>query len=114
MTTDVRVLERNQWDQWYGKLERAFGVAREAEEERSLWRDLTEIERSLAAWDGEEIVGTTGAFSLRLSVPGDALVPEAGVTMVSVASTHRRRGVLTSMMRRQLDDIRKRGMSRWR
>lgn len=109
MAAEVRVLERDQWDQWYGKLDRAFGVAQEAEGERSLWRDLTEVERSLAAWDGDEIVGTAGAFSFRLSVPGGALVPAAAVTMVSVASTHRRRGVLTSMMRRQLDDIREKG-----
>jgi predicted acetyltransferase len=54
-------------------------------------------------------VGTAGAFSFRLSVPGGALVPAAGVTMVSVAATHRRRGVLTRMMRRQLDDVRERG-----
>jgi predicted acetyltransferase len=51
-------------------------------------------------------VGTAGAFVFRLTVPGGASVPTAGVTMVSVAATHRRRGVLTAMMRRQLDDIR--------
>jgi predicted acetyltransferase len=32
-----------------------------------------------------------------------------GVTRVSVVSTHRRRGLLTAMMRRQLDDMRERG-----
>ena len=67
---------------------------------------LTEYERSIGAWDGDECVGTAGAFTFRLSVPGGASVPAAGVTMVSVAATHRRRGVLTSMMRRQLDDVR--------
>jgi predicted acetyltransferase len=51
-------------------------------------------------------VGTASAFSFRVTVPGGASVPAAGITMVSVAATHRRRGVLTSMMRRQLDDIR--------
>lgn len=50
--------------------------------------------------------GFRGAFSFRLTVPGGASVPTAGVTMVSVAATHRRRGLLTAMMRRQLDDIR--------
>jgi predicted acetyltransferase len=51
-------------------------------------------------------VGTAGAFGFRVTVPGGASVPAAGVTMVGVAGTHRRRGVLTSMMRRQLDDVR--------
>lgn len=106
MTTELRVLRRDEWDQWYGRLELAFGGVAEAREERELWETLTEIERSIGAWDGDECVGTAGAFSFRVSVPGGALVPAAGVTMVSVAATHRRRGVLRSMMRRQLDDVR--------
>ena len=38
-----------------------------------------------------------------MTVPG-ATVPTAGVTVVGVLPTHRRRGILTAMMRRQLDD----------
>ncbi|PSM43529.1 GNAT family N-acetyltransferase [Streptomyces dioscori] len=106
MTTDLRALTPADWDAWYGKLELAFGGVAESAEERALWSDLTEHDRSLGVWDGDECVGTAGAFTFRLTVPGGASVPTAGVTMVSVASTHRRRGVLTSMMRRQLDDVR--------
>ncbi|MFF7195929.1 GNAT family N-acetyltransferase [Streptomyces sp. NPDC008079] len=106
MTTELRVLERDDWEEFYGRLERAFGGPAEPPEERGLWRELTELERSLAVWDGGEIVGTAGAFSFRVTVPGGASLPAAGVTMVSVQPTHRRRGVLTSMMRRQLDDVR--------
>jgi len=71
-------------------------------------RKVMELERSLAVFDGEQIVGTAGVFSYRMSVPGGEL-PTAGVTMVSVRPTHRRRGILTEMMRRQLDDVRDRG-----
>ncbi|MGR6970398.1 GNAT family N-acetyltransferase [Streptomyces cynarae] len=106
MTTDVRVLRQDEWDTWYDNLVRAFGGADQAPEERALDRELTEFDRSLGVWDGTTCVGTAGAFSFRLTVPGGASVPTAGVTMVSVAATHRRRGVLTSMMRRQLDDVR--------
>ncbi len=106
MTIDLRTLDEQRWDAWYGMLERAFGGLSEAPAERELWRDLTEIERSLAACDDGEVVGTAGAFSFRMTVPGGALVPAAGVTMVSVQPTHRRRGLLTAMMRRQLDDVR--------
>ena len=105
MTTDVRVLEPGDWDHWYGRLERAFGGVTEPPDERELWRKLTECERSLAIWDAGEVVGTAGAFSFRVTVPGGAAVPAAGVTMVSVQPTHRRRGLLTAMMRRQLDDV---------
>lgn len=103
---DLRVLRRDEWDKFYDALLRGFGGVPESAEERELWNSLTEFDRSLGVWDGDECVGTAGAFSFRLTVPGGASVPAAGVTMVSVAATHRRRGVLTSMMRRQLDDVR--------
>ncbi|MGV4981802.1 GNAT family N-acetyltransferase [Streptomyces sp. NRAIS4] len=104
--TGLRVLRESDWDRWYGTLCRAFSASTVQPEERELDRTLTEFDRSLAVWDGDEIVGAAGAFSFRMSVPGGAVVPAAGVTMVGVVATHRRRGVLTSMMRRQLDDIR--------
>ncbi|MGW4671099.1 GNAT family N-acetyltransferase [Streptomyces sp. NPDC004324] len=106
MTTDLRVLRQPEWDAWYDNLVRAFGGVPESSEERELWSELTEYDRSLGIWEGERCVGTAGAFSFRVTVPGGASVPAAGITMVSVAATHRRRGLLTSMMRRQLDDIR--------
>jgi predicted acetyltransferase len=72
-----------------------------------------ELERSLAAFDaalpaGERVVGTTGAYSLRMTGPGGP-VPVAGITAVSVLPSHRRRGVLRSLMRRQIADIAARG-----
>lgn len=106
MALEMRVLQADEWDAWYDHLELAFGGVPETPQERKLYKSLTEPGRSLGVWDGETCVGSAGAFTFRLSVPGGALVPAAGVTMVGVAPTHRRRGVLTSMMRRQLDDIR--------
>ncbi|GAA2275289.1 GNAT family N-acetyltransferase [Streptomyces atrovirens] len=105
-TTGLRVLQPDDWDKWYANLIRAFGGGEEADEERELWNSLTEHDRSLGFWDGGECVGTAGAFSFRLTVPGGDSVPAAGITGVSVAATHRRRGVLRTMMRRQLDDVR--------
>ncbi len=66
-------------------------------------------ERMHAAFDGGDIVGGSGAFSFELTVPGPAAVPCAGVTVVGVLPTHRRRGILSRMMRAQLDDVRERG-----
>lgn len=104
--TELRVLRQDEWNTWYDNLVTAFGGIPESPEERELWQGLTELDRSLGVWDGDACVGTAGAFGFRLTVPGGASVPAAGVTMVSVAATHRRRGILTSMMRRQLDDVR--------
>jgi predicted acetyltransferase len=109
MTIDLRVLAAEQWDLFYERLERAFNGPADPPEERAQWRRVTELERASVAWDGDELVGTAGAFTFRMTVPGGALLGVAGVTMVSVQATHRRRGVLTSMMRSQLDDIRDRG-----
>ncbi len=72
-------------------------------------RELFEFDRSLGAFDGPEMVGTAGIFSFQMTVPGGAAVPTAGVTMVSVRPTHRRRGTLSAMMRRQLEHVRDRG-----
>jgi predicted acetyltransferase len=68
-----------------------------------------DIERMHAAWEDGRIVGGAGAFSYRMSVPGGADVPAAGITVVGVLPTHRRRGVLTAMMRAQLEDAGGRG-----
>jgi predicted acetyltransferase len=64
-------------------------------------------ERMHAAFDGDLIVGGAGAFPFELSVPGGSL-PCAGVTAVGVHPTHRRRGVLRSMMDTQLRDVHER------
>jgi predicted acetyltransferase len=64
-------------------------------------------ERMHAAWDDGGIVGGASAFPLELSVPG-AVVSAAGITVVGVLPTHRRRGVLTELMRAQLEDIHER------
>lgn len=63
-----------------------------------------EAERSLTVWDGGAIVATGGIFSRQLTVPG-GIVPMAGVTYITVAPTHRRRGLLTGMLGRQFTEL---------
>jgi predicted acetyltransferase len=60
--------------------------------------------RSIVAADGELVAGHAAAYTRDLTVPG-AIVPAAHVTLVGVRPTHRRRGLLNAMMRRQLDEI---------
>jgi predicted acetyltransferase len=76
--------------------------------DRMRYERIDEPERSLAWFDDGEIVATTAAFTRRITVPGGQ-VPCAGVTAVTVMPTHRRRGLLTALMRRQLDDLREGG-----
>ncbi|GLY01438.1 MULTISPECIES: GNAT family N-acetyltransferase [Actinoplanes] len=73
-------------------------------EPRERIAEIYEPERSLACVDGSSLVGHTAILSRDLTVPG-AVVPAAHVTGVGVAPTHRRRGLLTRMMHRQLQDV---------
>lgn len=77
-------------------------------EDAERWLRFHPLERMLAALDDGRIVGGSGSFEFEMTVPG-AMVPTAGVTVVGVLPTHRRRGVLTAMMRLQLDDVHERG-----
>jgi predicted acetyltransferase len=72
------------------------------------WAQTLPHERMHAAFEEGQIVGGAGAFPFELSVPGGSL-PCAGVTAVGVHPTHRRRGVLRSMMDTQLRDVHERG-----
>jgi predicted acetyltransferase len=65
---------------------------------------VQEFDRSIVAEDGKLIAGHTTAFSREVTVPG-GIVPAAHVTGVGVLPTHRRRGLLTRMMARQLGDV---------
>jgi predicted acetyltransferase len=64
-------------------------------------------ERMHVAEEDGRIVGGASAFEFEFTVPG-AIVPAAGVTIVGVLPTHRRRGILTQLMRAQLDDVHER------
>jgi predicted acetyltransferase len=74
-----------------------------SEEEVERFSKLLPLERMLVATEGNAIVAGAGAFPFEMTVPG-GFVPTAGVTVVGVLPTHRRRGILTAMMRRQLED----------
>jgi predicted acetyltransferase len=73
-------------------------------ETRDVEGAVFEPERSLVVEDAGAVVGHAAAYSRELTVPGGP-VPAAYVTLVGVAPTHRRQGLLTRMMRRQLADI---------
>ena len=65
-------------------------------------------DRLHAAFDNGAIVGSGAAFPFEMSVPG-GFVRAAGVTLVGVLPTHRRRGVFRAVMQAQLVDVHERG-----
>ena len=78
--------------------------------EEDFERELRTVprDRFLAAYDEGRPVGLTGSYPFDLTVPGGT-VSAAGVTWVGVLPSHRRRGILRELMRRQLEDVRARG-----
>ncbi len=84
------------------------------------WRDadtaneraFVELDRTLAAFDSDSpipIIGGAAIYPRTMTLPGLVQQPIAGITWVGVSPTHRRRGILTSLMRRQLTDLHESG-----
>lgn len=111
MTDDISidVPTAEDWDQLFSVLSTAFheDVTPEISDVERL---VYEPDRSLIARRDGEVVGTAGIYTRQLSVPG-AVVPAAHVTLVSVAATARRQGLLTRLMGRQFADARAAGES---
>jgi predicted acetyltransferase len=104
----IRPIGPDDFDALYAVDQQAFHGRPLPEKQRAEILRHFEFDRSLVAFDGDVAVGTSGIYSLRLSVPG-AMAPVAGVTYISVLPTYRRRGILSSLIRRQFADIRDRG-----
>jgi len=84
-----------------------FGSAPSEEAVENL-STLVTPERLFAAFEDGDAVGGAGSFPFELTVPGGR-VRAAGVTVVGVLPSHRRRGVLRELMRAQLDAVHERG-----
>jgi predicted acetyltransferase len=104
----IRPVGEAEFPAFHEVLEHAFNSSRPTAD--SIRHELLtwEAERSLAAFDGTRVVGTTWANSFTFTVPG-ACVPAAGISGVGVLPSHRRRGIMSGLMRRQLADVRERG-----
>jgi predicted acetyltransferase len=87
---------------------RAFGHVPSAEEE-DRERQIIDLARYRMAVERGDVVGVAGSFALQMTLPGGAAVPTGGVTWVSVAVTHRRRGLLRRLMEAVHRDIDDRG-----
>lgn len=104
MTLACRSVTDEERTAYFNAVARGFGSDPPEDDQAAIDRfwALMPLERSVAAFDGDEIVGTLGDFLLSLTVPGGVQIPMAGTTEVTVRSTHRRRGILRSMMERHL------------
>ncbi|MEU1875688.1 GNAT family N-acetyltransferase [Streptosporangium sp. NPDC020072] len=107
MSLNLRPLTENDYPAWIRTDEEAFGNPIPPHR-RELFKELIDFDRSLGAFDGEELVGATCICGFTMTVPGGP-VPVAGITAVAVLPSHRRRGVLSGLMTRQLGALREQG-----
>ena len=108
MDIEVRPIRDEEFGQLVTVDARTFGITYSDTDADDLHGWL-ELDRMLVGVDGADIVATAGAWTFELTVPGGAYVPTAGVTWVGVTASHRRRGILRSLMARLHDHIAERG-----
>lgn len=103
MSVEIRAPAEDELRAAMEAAEVAFG-AEVTDEHWERMRKILPASRALAAYDANRPVGLAAAYQFDLTIPGGQL-PCAGVTWVGVLPSHRRRGILSDFMRRQLADV---------
>ena len=105
---DIGTLDEAAWPEWHRLIAQGFG-GHPAPEVDAAEQAVLDRDRATVAVDGDQLVGTCGSYAFGVVVPGGAVVPSCAVTNVVVRTTHRRRGVLRSMLVPHLAAARDRG-----
>ncbi len=102
-TLTLRTLTGADLDQLIELAEIVFNSEPSSDAERAIDAELQELDRGrgVGAFDGEELAGAGTVSGFELTVPGGVL-PLLGVLFIGVKSTHRRRGVMSRIIRHQL------------
>ncbi|WP_428951476.1 GNAT family N-acetyltransferase [Streptomyces sp. cg35] len=103
----LRTIEAHEFDAWARMITTTYGQDWREGALRNA-RSVIDPARTLAAYDGPDIVGGVSVYGRTMTVPG-GVTPVAGITLVAVLPTHRRRGILSAMMRRQLTGLHESG-----
>ena len=108
MTIDVRRVREDEFDAWCDAIDVGFHDPKNRGD-FARRRRYFELDRCWGAFDESRPVGTFRSLSLEITVPGGASVPLDGVSAVTVAASHRRRGLLSRMMAAGLGEAKERG-----
>ncbi|MFD6531220.1 GNAT family N-acetyltransferase [Streptomyces sp. NPDC060184] len=111
MGLDIRVITETEFPAWLMAVRRGFlqSSTEGLESEAAMRLARTDISRLQGAFDDGRCVATFRSFAQELTVPGGSRVAVDAVTAVTVAPTHRRRGVLSRMMATDLAAAKERG-----
>ena len=99
---ELRPVTDDEFEWWLRAESRAHSNRLDHEPEEL--RPHFDLARSLAVFEGSNIIGGCQAHRLEMSIPGGTSAV-AGVANVAVQPTHTRQGVMSRMMRRQINDI---------
>ena len=108
MSLDVRTIDAADIYGWVRCMGMGF-LFSHAEGYAEYFLGDVDLERTWGGFDGDTVVGTLRSFPTRFTVPGPAHVDANALTNVTVAPTHRRRGVLTRMLTNELRNAAARG-----
>lgn len=108
MTNDVRLATARDLDGYSAQLGLSFHRRFSAGEAEFMGRTF-DFDRTRVAMDGSRVVGTLRSWTTEFTVPGPHVVRASALTNVTVAPTHRRRGILTEMITQDLRDSAARG-----
>ena len=102
---ELRNITPDEFERWMSTESRAHGNRLNHDPERL--RPRFDLSRSIAVIEDGQIVGGAHSHLLEMSIPGSTSAV-AGVSNVEVQPTHTRRGIMTQMMRHQIDGIHER------
>ena len=103
-----RTLTHDEFDEFRAVFAAAL-MFEDDEQHRERSRPLFEPDRAHGVFDGRELIGAGYSLNPAITLPGGRPCPLAAVTAVGVKPGHRRRGVLTMLMRAQLDSLHEAG-----
>lgn len=109
MAIVLRPITADEHRRFHDAESRGFGDPKGTEAGLLLDQQVVELDRTIAVFDDDELVATNLSFAFDMTVPGGETIAAGGVSGVTVATTHRRRGILRQMMAHQLDDLAGRG-----
>lgn len=110
MTIDIRSMPKEELAQFLHPAYIALGFPPHPERIEQV-KTLPELAVCYSACDGDQAVGAAGAYNFALTISPGRTLSIAGLTMVGVLPTHRRRGVLTKLMNSHFEEARRRGQS---
>ena len=103
---EMRPITTDEFAQWCRAESRAYGNRLDADLDEL--RPHFDLDRSIAVFDGGNIIGGAHSHRTEMSIPGGTAVV-AGVANIAVQPTHTRQGVMTRMMHFQINDLHERG-----